>query len=60
MDMEAAGMMSVANFRKVAFGQILYAGDDLSGSEWDSREWANKKEIRESLFWLGVDVALSL
>ena len=36
VEMEAAGMMAVAQFRGVVFGQILYGGDDLSGYEWDS------------------------
>ena len=37
VEMEAAGLMAVAEFRGAPFGQILYAGDDLSGLEWDNR-----------------------
>jgi hypothetical protein len=58
--MEAAGMIAVARFRNVAFGQILYGGDDLSGSNWDNRDWQNKSQIRENLFWLCADAVLSL
>ena len=36
VEMEAAAFFAVAKFRGVEFGQILYAGDDLSG-EWDHR-----------------------
>jgi uridine phosphorylase len=58
--MECAGMMAVAQFREVLFGQVLYAGDDLSGTNWDNRGWQSRKEIRESLFWLCADVCSSL
>jgi uridine phosphorylase len=60
VEMEAAGMMAVAQFREVPFGQVLYAGDDLSGSEWDHRSWQSKSEIRELLFWLAADACLRL
>lgn len=56
VEMEAAALMAVAQFRKVLLGQILYAGDDLSGEEWDGRGWQSRAEIRESLFWLAADV----
>jgi uridine phosphorylase len=39
VEMEAAACFAVAVFRGVAFGQLLYAGDDLSGETWDSRDW---------------------
>jgi uridine phosphorylase len=60
VEMESAGMMAVAQFRKVLFGQILYGGDDLSGEEWDHRAWQSKAALRESLFWLCADACLSL
>lgn len=60
VEMESAALMAVAQYRKVALGQILYAGDDLSGAEWDQRGWQSRKEIRENLFWLAVDICLSL
>jgi purine-nucleoside phosphorylase len=60
VEMEAASLMAVAQFRGVAFGQILYAGDDLSGDEWDTRGWQSRKEIREKLFWLAADACLRL
>jgi uridine phosphorylase len=55
VEMEAAGMMAVAQFRDVVFGQLLYGGDDLSGDEWDNRQWQSRAEIREQLFWLSAD-----
>lgn len=60
VDIDAAGMMAVAAFRQVGFGQIVYGGDDLSGAEWDNRDWQNKADVRESLFWLCADAVLSL
>lgn len=60
VEMEAAGMMAVAQFRDVMFGQVLYAGDDLSGSEWDRRDWQSLSDVRESLFWLCVDAVLTI
>lgn len=60
VEMEAAGLLAVAQFRDVVLGQVLYGGDDLSGDEWDSRGWQSKTEIRENLFWLGADACLGL
>jgi uridine phosphorylase len=60
VEMEAAGMMAVAQFREVPYGHILYGGDDLSGETWDNRDWQSRAEIREKLFWLCADVCLSL
>jgi len=58
VEMEAAAFFAVAQFRGVEFGQILYAGDDLSG-EWDHRNWM-KHEIRERLFHLAAESCLML
>jgi uridine phosphorylase len=60
VEMEAASMMAVARFRDVAFGQVVYGGDDLSGSEWDTRDWQKRATIREQLFWLCADAVLAL
>lgn len=60
VEMEAAAMMAVAEFRGVVLGQVLYAGDDLSGSDWDHRDWQSRREIRERLFWLAADACLTL
>jgi uridine phosphorylase len=60
VEMEAASLMAVARFRKVSLGQILYAGDDLSGEGWDERGWQSRTEVRESLFWLAADACLEM
>jgi uridine phosphorylase len=60
VEMEAASLMAVAQFRGVILGQVLYAGDDLSGIEWDERSWQDRKEVRENLFWLAAEACLEL
>jgi len=60
VEMEAAGMMAVAHFRNVIFGQILYGGDDLSSTQWDNRGWQTRSEIRENLFWLCAQACLAI
>ncbi|SDB09134.1 Phosphorylase superfamily protein [Ruminococcaceae bacterium FB2012] len=37
VEMECAGMQAVNDFRGTEFFQFLYAGDDLSGENWDPR-----------------------
>lgn len=60
VEMEAAALMAVAEFREVVLGQVVYGGDDLSGSEWDSRGWQSRISVRENLFWLAVEACLEL
>jgi len=58
VDMEAATFFAVAKFRGVEFGQLLYAGDSVSGP-WDHRNWM-RHEIRERLFVLAAESCLAL
>jgi uridine phosphorylase len=60
VDMEAAAFFAVARFRSVILAQMLYAGDDLSGQEWDHRDWATQTSVRERLFWLAAEACLAL
>lgn len=60
VEMEAAALMAIAQFRRITFGQILYAADDVSGATWDHRAWREQPDVRERLFWLAVDTALAL
>ena len=60
VEMEAAAFFAVAQFRGVTLGQILYGGDDLSGEEWDRRDWHNQFDVRERLFWLSAEACLQL
>jgi uridine phosphorylase len=60
VDMEAASMMAVAEYRGVVLNQIMYGGDDLTKENWDSRNWQNKKDMREFLFWLCADILIRM
>lgn len=60
VDMEAAGLLAVAEFRNAVLGQVLYGGDDLSGEVWENRRWQSRRDIRENLFWLAVEACLDL
>src|SRR5574341_348754 len=60
VEMEAASLMAVAEFRGVILGQVLYGGDDLSSEEWSDRGWVSRHDVRESLFWLAAEACLSL
>ncbi|MFZ6030611.1 MAG: nucleoside phosphorylase [Chloroflexota bacterium] len=60
VEMEAASLMAVAQFRGVTLGQVLYGGDDLSGEVWDRRGWQSRQDVRQNLFWLAAEACLSL
>jgi len=60
VEMEAAALFAVAQFRGVQIGQILYGGDDLGGEYWDSRNWEDRWEVRAQLIWLAAEACLAL
>ena len=60
VEMEAAAFFAVARFRGVSFGQMLYAGDDLSGETWDSRGWVGHSTGRDLLLRLAVEAVLGI
>ena len=60
VDMEAATMFAVAQFRNVQLGQILYCGDNLDGDDWDDRSWDKNWTIREKLVGLAVEACLEV
>jgi uridine phosphorylase len=55
VEMEAAALFAVAQFRGIKIGQILYGGDIVVPEGWDHRDWGKRKDIRENLFWLAVE-----
>lgn len=58
VEMEAATLFAVAQFRAVPLAQILYGGDDVSGlGDWDHRGWDRQGDVREQLCWLAAEVA---
>lgn len=60
VEMESAAFFAVARFRGVSFGQMLYAGDDLSGEVWDPRGWTHHAKGRDLLFRLAAEAVLAI
>lgn len=60
VEMEAAALFAVAQFRGRRVGQILYGGDSLAGEEWDHRGWQHLVSTREKLFYLAAEAVLQL
>jgi uridine phosphorylase len=60
VEMEAAALFAVGLFRSVDVGMILYAGDDVSGPEWDHRGWQERKDVRERLLQLAIRSAAAM
>ena len=60
VEMELSALAAVAKFRKVRFGQYLYAGDTVVPEGWDKRGWVSRVDVRETLFWLSVETCLRM
>ena len=60
VEMEAAAMFACAAFRGAVYGQLLYAGDDVSASEWDHRDWDQHETVRDRLLDLALDAVVRL
>ncbi len=60
VEMEAAALFAVAQFRKVDIGQILYAGDNLGGDHWQGRRWIHQTDLRNKLIRLSSEACLKL
>lgn len=60
VEMEASAMFTVAAFRHAVYGQLLYAGDDVSAEAWDHRNWDGQVTAREHLLDLALDAVLRL
>jgi len=60
VEMEAASMFAVAQFRGVPLGQILYGGDNLDAARWERRGWQDRWSVREQLVGLAAEACLML
>ncbi|WP_323416925.1 nucleoside phosphorylase [Propionicimonas sp.] len=60
VEMEAASLAAVAQFRGVPLAQLLYSGDDLTGEAWDERDWTNQPQVRDNLVRLAGTAALRI
>jgi len=64
VEMEAAALFAVAQFRNVVYAQMLYGGDDVSGDDWERRrsteELRRRTSVREQLFWFAAEACMTL
>ena len=60
VEMEAAAFFAVSKYYGIPLAQLLYAGDDVSGEEWDSRNWNNQRNVRYNLISYAVEVVRKL
>ena len=60
VEMEASAFFAVAAFRGVRLGQLLYAGDDVSGEVWDARGWNSRRDVRRALFEVAVEACMRM
>ena len=56
VEMEQAGCIAVSQFRKFAYGALIYGGDDLSGEDWDNRGWRSREGVRYDLVRLCAEL----
>ena len=56
VEMEAASLAAVAQFRGVRYGHVLYSGDDLTGETWAERGWTTSGR-RTTLLGTTMDLA---
>lgn len=60
VEMEASAMFAVAAFRGATYGQLLYAGDDVSAATWDHRHWERQAGARDRLLDLAFAAVVRL
>ena len=60
VEMEASAMFAVAMFRGAVYGQLLYAGDDVSAQTWDHRHWEKQTPVRERVLELALNAVCRL
>jgi uridine phosphorylase len=52
VEMETATFLAVSQFRAVQFGQLLYGGDDLAGTEWTAAVGSSTPAEKNYFGWL--------
>jgi len=59
VEMEAAALFAVAQFREVALGCLLYASDHVGGREWDPHPEFDRSAIRLQMIELAARACLA-
>ena len=57
---EAAAFFAVSQYYNIPLAQLLYAGDDVSGDAWDSRNWNMQKNVRYNLISTAIEIVKKL
>ena len=60
VEMEAAAFFAVSQYYNIPLAQLLYAGDDVSGEVWDSRNWNKQESIRYNLLSCAIEIIKKL
>jgi len=60
VEMEAAALFALAQFRCIALAQLLLCGDDVSGEQWDARDGHRQAITPEAAFELAAEACLRL
>lgn len=60
VEMEAAAFFAVSQYYDLPLAQLLYAGDDVSGEKWDSRDWNKQKTVRENMIMTAIKLVMKL
>ncbi len=60
VEMEAAALFAVAQFRGVEVGAIFYASDDVSGESWRNYRKDHPPELRGRLIELAAEACLAM
>jgi len=55
VDMEAAALFAVAQFRGIDCAELFYAGDNVGGGSWEHRNWNVQPTTRKELFRLACE-----
>ncbi|WP_024834436.1 nucleoside phosphorylase [Ruminiclostridium josui] len=63
VDMECSALLAISEFRKIKYGQLLYAQDSLGSIKWDPRDnWVMMEShlAIEKMFFLAAEIATNL
>lgn len=60
VEMEASAFFAVSQYYNIPLAQLLYAGDDVSGEEWDSRNWNTQENVRYNLISSAINIIKKL
>lgn len=60
VEMEAAAFFAVSRYYDIPLAQLLYAGDDVSGEKWDTRNWNKQKNVRSNMIITAIKLAEDL